>query len=369
MASVGMSAHTLTGRPGKAESQIISLIQGGIPLVSRPYAVIAEQAGMSEDKVINIITNLIDKGIIKRYGVVVQHRDLGYKANAMVVWDVPDDKLDYVPGKMKEYPFITLCYRRPRRPPDWPYNLFCMIHGHDREAVLKQLDDMISACDWREIPHAVLFSKRRFKQRGAHYISEPLNTCHKSVRQQNFHSRARPAPTPTDPEPSVGARPAREPDPGLRRKGSITLDNIDRIIINKLQGGFPICERPFSDISTQTGIDEDTLIKRIERLIKDGVISRFGPMYNIEKLGGIYTLAAMKLPQHDLMRVADIINSYPEVAHNYIRDHDFNLWFVLAIDSKERKNLLLQEMESVTGYPVHDMPKLEEFYVGLKFNV
>lgn len=151
------------------ELRLIGLIQNGLPLVSQPYKAIAEQIGMIEDEVIATIKGLICRGIIKRYGIVVRHLDLGYYANAMVVWDLTDEQLISIPHRMKEFPFITLCYRRPRKPPRWPYNLFCMIHGHDRNVVMKQLNDMITACQWQDIPHKVLFSKRRFKQRGARY--------------------------------------------------------------------------------------------------------------------------------------------------------------------------------------------------------
>ena len=149
---------------------------------------------------------------------------------------------------------------------------------------------------------------------------------------------------------------------------TVKLDHLDRTIINELQGGFPVCERPFCEISARFGIDEDLLMQRIEQLIDVGVISRFGPMYNVERLGGVYSLVAMKLPAHDLMRAANIINAYPEVAHNYEREHEFNLWFVVAAESEQHKQRVLREIEVSTGYPLHDMPKLEEFFVGLKFD-
>ena len=154
----------------------------------------------------------------------------------------------------------------------------------------------------------------------------------------------------------------------MSKPETLKLDDIDRSIINKLQGGFPVCERPFAAVSSKLGIDEDVLIKRIELLINTGVISRFGPMYNIERLGGVYSLAAMRLPPQDLMWVVDIVNAYSAVAHNYIRDHDFNLWFVLAVESEREKNRILEEIETASGHPVYDMPKLKEFYVGLKFD-
>lgn len=151
------------------DQPLIAAIQGGLPLVPRPFAVVAEQIGWSEAAVIRRIGELQQGGIIKRLGVVVRHRELGYHANAMVVWDIPDEKVAEVGRCLSGFPFVTLCYRRPRRLPQWPYNLFCMIHGRDREAVLEKYRLIIECCGLQEIPKAVLFSLRRFKQRGAIY--------------------------------------------------------------------------------------------------------------------------------------------------------------------------------------------------------
>ena len=158
--------------PGDVENRLLEILQHGLPLVSRPYALIADQLGITEDRVIEMINGLIDNELIKRYGIVVRHHEAGYRANAMIVWDVPDDKLDSIPQQMKLFPFVTLCYRRPRRLPDWPYNVFCMIHGHERSKVMQNIEEMITTCGWHDIQHAVLFSKRRFKQRGARYITK-----------------------------------------------------------------------------------------------------------------------------------------------------------------------------------------------------
>lgn len=159
------------------ERRLIAIIQNGLPLTSRPYATIAGQLGLTEFRVIEIIRKLIDSEHIKRFGVVVRHHEAGYRANAMIVWDVPDEQLETIPFQMRALPFVTLCYRRPRMLPDWPYNLFCMIHGRDRESVYMNLKQMIKANGWQNIPHEVLFSKRRFKQRGARYLPEtPANT-------------------------------------------------------------------------------------------------------------------------------------------------------------------------------------------------
>jgi DNA-binding Lrp family transcriptional regulator len=153
---------------------LIEAIQRGLPLVSRPYAVVAEQLGWSEETAIERIAALQQGGVIKRLGVVVRHRELGYRANAMVVWDVPDEEVAELGRCLSGFEFVTLCYRRPRHLPQWSYNLFCMIHGRNREAVLEKFNLMVESCGLEDIPKAVLFSRRRFKQRGALY--RPLPT-------------------------------------------------------------------------------------------------------------------------------------------------------------------------------------------------
>src|SRR5512139_826707 len=157
----------------EADLPLIAAIQGGLPLTSHPYADIAERIGSSEEKVIERIGELQQLGIIKRFGVVVRHRELGYQANAMVVWDVPDNEVDELGRCLSGFEFVTLCYRRPRHLPEWPYNLFCMIHGRDREAVMEKFRLIIESCGLQDIPKAVLFSRRRFKQRGAIYCPAP----------------------------------------------------------------------------------------------------------------------------------------------------------------------------------------------------
>jgi len=145
------------------------------------------------------------------------------------------------------------------------------------------------------------------------------------------------------------------------------LDHIDRDIINAFQGGFPVCDRPFQAAAEQLGIEEADLINRIDRLRSEKVLTRFGPLYHAERLGGGLTLAAMRVPRQQFDHVADIVNSFPEVAHNYERDHDFNMWFVVATDTPERIKEVLHEIEELSGFPVFDMPKEHEFFVGLRF--
>ena len=153
----------------EADLVLIGAIQGGLPLVSRPYAALAEQLGLSEAEVIGRVQALQDNGVIKRMGLVVRHHELGYGANAMVVWDVPETEVSELGRCLSKFEFVTLCYRRPRQGRDWPYNLFCMIHGRDRDEVLGKVRQLVQCCGLEDIPHNVLFSVRRFKQRGARY--------------------------------------------------------------------------------------------------------------------------------------------------------------------------------------------------------
>jgi DNA-binding Lrp family transcriptional regulator len=145
------------------------------------------------------------------------------------------------------------------------------------------------------------------------------------------------------------------------------MDATDRAIVNKLQGGFPIAERPYAEAAVGLGIGEGELIDRLERMLAEGTLSRFGPMYHAERMGGAFTLAAMAVPAERFEEVAEIVGAFPEVAHNYARDHALNMWFVLATEDKARIAEVISEIEARTGLAVLDMPKIEEFYVGLRF--
>jgi siroheme decarboxylase len=152
-----------------AVEDLIEAIQAGLPLVARPYRKIGTRLGITEQAVIGRLRGMIDAGIIKRLGVVVRHHELGYRANAMVVWDVPDERIEHIGRQLGDIDCVTLCYQRPRRLPDWPYNLFCMVHAQDRNDVLACITRLVEALALGDIRHAVLFSGRRFKQRGARY--------------------------------------------------------------------------------------------------------------------------------------------------------------------------------------------------------
>lgn len=160
-----------TQRPpvDEADRRLLAAIQHGLPLVPRPYAEIAAGLGISEEEVVARLAWLKEAGVIRRFGVVVRHHELGYASNAMVVWDVPEEQVTELGRCIADFDFITLCYRRPRRLPQWRYNLYCMIHGKNREEVLAHLEWMVNHCGLQTLPHEVLFSRRRFKQRGAIY--------------------------------------------------------------------------------------------------------------------------------------------------------------------------------------------------------
>jgi len=154
--------------------QLIVTIQEGLPVVSRPYALIAEQLGIDEPEIIERLQRLKQQGLIKRMGVIVKHRQLGYRANAMVVFDIPDKLVAQKGQEISQLAFINLCYLRPRQGKQWPYNLFCMIHGKSRETVLQQLAQLIDHCALEVYAHDILFSQRCFKQRGAIYSQTKL---------------------------------------------------------------------------------------------------------------------------------------------------------------------------------------------------
>lgn len=145
------------------------------------------------------------------------------------------------------------------------------------------------------------------------------------------------------------------------------MDAVDRAIVNALQGGFPLSRRPFAEVAERLGLAEDELIARVRRMREDGVLSRFGPMYNADRFGGHNTLVAMAVPEDRFDAVAALVNSYAEVAHNYQRDHALNMWFVVAAESRARVDEVLTEVQARTGLPVYDMPKLKEFHVSLRF--
>ncbi len=147
------------------------------------------------------------------------------------------------------------------------------------------------------------------------------------------------------------------------------MDELDRRIINQLQGGFPVCERPFQEAAEMLDTTESELITRIQCMLDDGLLTRFGPLYHAGNMGGALSLCAMKVPAESFDELAEQVNSFPEVAHNYQRDHELNMWFVLATETPEQLDECLHRIEQTTGLPVINLPRKEEFYVGLDLKV
>ncbi|NQU60624.1 MAG: Lrp/AsnC family transcriptional regulator [Rhodospirillales bacterium] len=145
------------------------------------------------------------------------------------------------------------------------------------------------------------------------------------------------------------------------------MDEIDRRIINDLQEDFPISERPYKDAAESLGLAESDLISRLERLCGDGTLNRFGPLFNAERFGGAVTLAAIRVPEDRFEEVAEQVNRRPEISQNYARDDDLNMWFVIATETPGRIAKVIAEIEHETGLEVIDLPKIEEFYIGLRF--
>jgi DNA-binding Lrp family transcriptional regulator len=144
------------------------------------------------------------------------------------------------------------------------------------------------------------------------------------------------------------------------------LDPLDRAIINGLQGGFPLDSRPFRTAATALGLDEENLMYRIRRLLEQGKLSRFGPLWNAEALGGDVCLCAMAVPPERFDEVAGQVNAHPEVAHNYQRSHALNMWFVISAERPEQIAEVAAAIERETGLDVHKMPKLNEFFIGFR---
>ncbi len=168
------SAEQLPAVLDAVDTALIAEIQTGLPLTTHPYAEVGRRLGLDEEEVIARLQRLLKEGVIKRLGVVVRHHELGYRANGMVVWDIPDSEVSELGLCIGRFEFVTLCYRRPRRLPDWRYNLFTMIHGRDRDEVLANVDFLIDRCGLQTVAHEILFSQRRFKQRGAIYHKSQL---------------------------------------------------------------------------------------------------------------------------------------------------------------------------------------------------
>jgi DNA-binding Lrp family transcriptional regulator len=143
-------------------------------------------------------------------------------------------------------------------------------------------------------------------------------------------------------------------------------DPMDRAIINALQGGFPLVDEPFRMIAEGLGLDEAALIARIERMLEETILTRFGPMFQVERMGGAFVLAALAVPESDFERVAEQVNALPEVAHNYRREHRLNMWFVLATETPAGVDAAVARIEHETGLQVFPFAKEREYFVDMR---
>lgn len=147
---------------------------------------------------------------------------------------------------------------------------------------------------------------------------------------------------------------------------ALALSDFDCLLINALQDGFPLSPAPFDDLSDELGYPADDIIAGVESLLARGVITRFGPLFNIEALGGQFSLCALKVPEAQFEAVTALVNDYPQVAHNYRRDHDWNMWFVLATEDAAELASVFKEIVQRSDCPGLNLPKEKEFYVGLR---
>jgi DNA-binding Lrp family transcriptional regulator len=144
------------------------------------------------------------------------------------------------------------------------------------------------------------------------------------------------------------------------------LDPVDARLIDRLHDNFPLTPRPFADVAKELGLDEEAVLDRLRRLLSQGTLTRFGPLFQIERAGGEFVLAALAVPEADFDRITQLVNQRPEVAHNYRREHQLNMWFVVAASSSQEVRATLQAIEDSTGLEVHAFPKEREYFVGLR---
>jgi DNA-binding Lrp family transcriptional regulator len=147
------------------------------------------------------------------------------------------------------------------------------------------------------------------------------------------------------------------------------MDDTDRLLVNSLQGGFPLVPRPFASVAEKLGLRETEVIQRIDRLVAAGALSRFAPMFDAEKAGGAVSLAAMIVPQDRFDAVAAVLEAMPAIAHNYERNHRLNMWFVIATETRAGIGKAQREIEAKTGLKVMLFPKVREYFVGMRVDV
>lgn len=149
----------------------------------------------------------------------------------------------------------------------------------------------------------------------------------------------------------------------------VTLDRTDKLLINRLQKGFPLSSRPYREVGEALGIEEREVIERLRRLLDEGALTRLGAILNAPQLGGERTLAAVAAPPDRLEKVIQAINRHPQVSHNYERTHEYNLWFVISSEDEADIARVIREIEDETGLPVINLPTLEEYRVEFYYEL
>jgi siroheme decarboxylase len=183
---------------------------------------------------------------------------------------------------------------------------------------------------------------------------------------------------PPSPQPSPALR-EREQDKGPAAQlvnanryeapaGAARFDATDRQLIDRLHGDLPLTERPFADVGRELALSEDEVLERLRKMLAQGTLTRFGPLFQIERAGGQFVLAALEVPAADFERVTALVNSLPEVAHNYRREHRLNMWFVVAAESQAAADAALARIGHMTGLQVFAFPKEREYFVGLRLS-
>jgi DNA-binding Lrp family transcriptional regulator len=153
----------------------------------------------------------------------------------------------------------------------------------------------------------------------------------------------------------------------MPRQDMVPLNEFECLLINELQADFPLCPEPYRQLAERFGCEAELILETVSDLLQRGVLTRFGPLLNIEKAGGVFSLCALRVEDERFDKVAELVNAYPEVAHNYQREHDWNMWFVLAAESSSELESVFAEIVQRSECPGLNLPKEEEYYVGLRF--
>jgi len=155
----------------ETDRKIIQATQAGLPLVSQPYHQVADQLGLQPDDVITRLQGMVESGVIRRVGAVPNHYALGYHANGMSVWNISDEDVLRLGEQVGALAFVSHCYRRPRHLPDWPYNLFAMVHGQSRDEVEVQVSQIAEILGAANLGHEILYSTRILKKTGLRLVA------------------------------------------------------------------------------------------------------------------------------------------------------------------------------------------------------